>query len=329
MNARSFVAVVRGMSYNEGAPRVWGKGVKTLMKIRRSLTGLLLTAALLSSCAPIQQNEAGTSPSLSSMEPPTQTALKKKLKVDHIVVVVEENHSYRQIAGHKDAPYMNALMKNGATLVNHFATRHPSQPNYYDLFSGSTQGITSNKKPLKKFSTPNLASELIKAGFTFGGYSENLPKTGFDGVTDSKFKYARKHNPWVNFTNVPTSANMPFTSFPKDFSKLPTVSFVVPNMDHDIHDGTIKQADDWLKQNLSGYVKWAETHNSLLILTWDEDDMSAKNRIPTVFVGPMVKKGAYSPKSDHFSVLRTIEDLYGLPALGESKKAKALPVFKS
>jgi hypothetical protein len=284
-----------------------------------------LTLALLTACTPLSQGDSFGQPKPNVA--PAKTAA-KSLKVDHIVIVVEENHSYREIYNNPKAPYMNQLMNNGANLVNHYATRHPSQPNYLDLFSGSNQGVTSDKQPKTMFKTDNLAAELIKHGYTFGGYSESQPKVGFNGPYDHTFKYARKHNPWTNFTNVPASANMPFTSFPKEYSKLPTVSFVIPNMDHDIHDGTIKQADDWLKNNLSGYVKWAQTHNSLFILTWDEDDMSAQNKIPTAFVGPMVKKGTYTQKSDHFSLLRTIEDLYGLPAVGASKTANPIAVWK-
>jgi hypothetical protein len=251
-----------------------------------------------------------------------------KYKADHIVIVVEENHSYREILNNAQAPYMNQLMKQGANLTNHYAIEHPSQPNYLDLFSGSNQGVTNDKTPKHTFKSANLASELIAKGLTFGGYSEGMPKTGFTGPYDLKTNYARKHNPWVNFTNVPTTVNMPFTSFPKDYSKLPTVSFVIPSMDHDIHDGTMKEADNWLKDNLDGYVKWADKHNSLLILTWDEDDTSAKNKIPTVFVGPMVKKQSYAVRTNHYSLLRTIEDIYGLQPLGKSKQATRINIWK-
>ncbi|MBB6734371.1 alkaline phosphatase family protein [Cohnella zeiphila] len=246
---------------------------------------------------------------------------------EHIVVVMEENHSYREIAGNPDAPYMNKLMKLGANLTNHYAIEHPSQPNYLDLFSGSNQKVTDDL-PSHTFKTDNLAAELIKHGYTFGGYSDGLPKAGYTGPYDLKTSYARKHNPWADFSNVPASVNLPFSSFPKDYAKLPTVSFVIPNLKHDIHDGTIKQGDDWLKTNLSGYVDWARKHNSLLILTWDEDDRSAKNKIPTVLVGSGVKPQSYDVRTNHYSILRTIEDFYSLPAIGHSKEAAAIKVWK-
>jgi hypothetical protein len=232
--------------------------------------------------------------------------------IDHIVVVIEENHSYNQIVGSTDAPYMQSLIGTGALFTNAHGVTHPSQPNYLALFSGSTQGITDDscKNP---FQGPNLASELINAKLTFTGYSEDLPKTGYTGCSTKG--YARKHNPWVQFTNVPEASNRPLSDFPKDFSNLPAVSFVIPNHQDDMHDGTVKQADDWLKTNLDSYVTWAQTHHSLLIVTWDEDDFGKDNHIPLIVVGPMVKAGIYNENVNHYNVLRTIEDIQHLPLL--------------
>lgn len=247
--------------------------------------------------------------------------------VEHIVIVVEENHSAKRILGNPDAAYMNSLAKQGLNLTKHFALAHPSQPNYIDLFSGSNQGITDNLSH-PPTNHANLGSELIDHGYTFGGYSEGLPKVGFTGPYDLKTKYARKHNPWVNFSNLPASINMPLSSFPKDFSHLPTVSFVIPNMDNDMHDGSIKTADQWLKSHLSAYAAWAVKHNSLLIVTWDEDDTSQNNQIATMIVGADVKQGSYTAKTNHYSLLRTIEDIYGLTLLGKSKTAKPIDLWK-
>ncbi|GMK42883.1 alkaline phosphatase family protein [Paenibacillus glycanilyticus] len=88
-------------------------------------------------------------------KPTSQT----RLVPDHIVIVVEENHSYKEIIGNKNAPYINQLVKTGANLTNHYAIEHPSQPNYIDLFSGSNQGVTDDK-PSHTFKSDNLANEL-------------------------------------------------------------------------------------------------------------------------------------------------------------------------
>lgn len=252
---------------------------------------------------------------------PVKTAKKQSEKVilpriDHIVIVVEENHSQSQITNRSFAPYMNLLMNQGANFTNFHAIEHPSQPNYLDLFSGSNQGVTNDRIPASKFSSANLASELIEKKYSFIGYSEGLPLAGYNGESTGKSGYARKHNPWVNFTNIPKEANQPLTNFPKNFEKLPTVSFVIPTLQNDMHDGTIQEADQWLKAHLDPYVQWAKTHNSLLIVTWDEDEGTQNNTIPTFFVGPMIKTGQYSENLNHFNLLRTIEDIYGLSHAG-------------
>ena len=240
---------------------------------------------------------------------------------DHVVIVVEENHSYEKLIGNSAAPYINALAKQGAFFTHSYAVAHPSQPNYFVLFSGSNQGVTDDSCG-HLFKTANLASELVTAGFSFAGYSEDLPAMGSTACTNHQ--YGRKHSPWVSFSNVAKESNLPFTQFPKDYSKLPTVSFVIPNLDNDMHDGTILSADEWLKTHIGPYVTWAQSHNSLLILTWDEDDSSKDNHIPTIFVGSMVKPANYDQHITHLNVLRTLEDLYNLPYLGATNDVPAI-----
>jgi acid phosphatase len=115
------------------------------------------------------------------------------------------------------------------------------------------------------------------------------------------------------------------TLFPTHtFAALPTVSMVVPNLDHDMHDGSIAAADAWAKAHLSGYVAWAQRHHSLFIVTFDEDDGSQGNRIFTIFVGPMVKKGVSTQHITHYDLLRTLESLYGAHPAGNSLYAHAV-----
>jgi hypothetical protein len=241
---------------------------------------------------------------------------------DHVVVVVEENEAVEDVLGSPDAPYLTSLAAAGADQTNFFAETHPSQPNYLALFSGSTQGITNDSCP-HTFAGDNLGSELLAAGETFVGYAEGLPAVG--STVCSKGRYVRRHNPWVNFSNVPATSNRPFTDFPTDFSQLPTVSFVTPNLDHDMHDGTVAAGDAWLEANLGAYADWALTHNSLLVVTFDEDDGGHHNQIPTLVVGQQVQPGGYDDLANHYSLLRTLEDAYGLTSLGAS--ATVLPLL--
>jgi hypothetical protein len=98
-------------------------------------------------------------------------------------------------------------------------------------------------------------------------------------------------------------------------------AWVIPNLNDDMHDGTIQQGDSWLQTNLLNYVTWAQNNNSLLIVQFDEDQGTTSNHIATIFVGPMVKPGNYGEKINHYNVLRTIEDMYGLPHLGKTTTA--------
>lgn len=241
---------------------------------------------------------------------------------DHVVILIEENHDYSQIIGNSCCTYINAQANAGALMTNSHGVEHPSEPNYLDLFSGSNQGVTDDSCP-HTFSTPNLAQALIAAGLTFGSYSENLPAVG-STVCMASGGYARKHNPWVNFSNVPTSTNMPLTSFPTDFTQLPTVSIVVPNLCNDMHDCSPATGDAWVQSHMDAYIQWAKTHNSLFILTFDENSGTSGNQIATFFVGPMVVTGRYGENINHFNLLRTLEDMYGLPYAGQS--ASAAPI---
>ena len=252
---------------------------------------------------------------------------------DHVVVVIEENKPYSSIIGNTvDAAYINSLALRGAVMSNSYGTDGSSQPNYLQLFSGANQGVVDNTTP-QSFSTPNLRSALAARGLSFSGYSESLPFAGYTGSSATTLpgqnQYVRKHNPWVNWQGaasnaVPAAETLPFSSFPADFSSLPTVSFVVPNEQNNMHDGSIAAGDNWLLQNIDAYVTWAQTHNSLLILTWDEDDGQHGNHIMTLLVGPMVLPGFYPQAINHLNVLRTIEEMYGLAYVGNSAGVSAI-----
>ena len=271
-----------------------------------ALSSQVTSSPVTSSAVP---GPAGSSTSVGSSTPPTGPVP----RFDHVVVVVEENRAYAEIIDNAAAPYLNALAAGGALFTRSYALLHPSEPNYLALFSGATHGLTDDSCP-HSYAAPNLGSQLLGAGLSFAGYSDSLPSDGFTGCSSGP--YARKHNPWVNFPNVPASGNRTLSRFGSNYAALPTVSFVIPNLDHDMHDGSVAGGDSWLKAHLDGYARWASTHNSLLIVTWDEDDRSAGNHIPTIFYGASVKVGRYAERITHYRVLRTLEAAYGLASLG-------------
>jgi acid phosphatase len=290
---------------------------------------------------------------------------------DHIVIVIEENKDVEQIFGSAlEAPYIRKLASEGAVLSQMFGEEHYSQGNYFWLFSGGNQNVGfSDRVPSAAshadypFMANNLGEQLIKKGLSFKGYAESLPAIGsqvdFDppSCTGRSCIYGRKHVPWISFGNVPngtsieTSSNLRFADFPSDFSRLPTVAIVIPNLDHDMHNGASAQSmpagDAWLRDNLDRYYQWAKTHNSLLIVTFDENDdkrryqgltnpmidpggiyppadifheylLDLRNRIVTILAGANIKPGVYAEGRGvtHVNMLRTIEAMHGLPRSG-------------
>ncbi len=275
-------------------------------------------------------------------------------KPDHVVVLMMENYGYSDIIGNPNAPHINALVSdpNTALFTQSFALTHPSQPNYIMLFSGSFQGVNGdNISTNTPWSTCNLGASLISNGYTFKGFSESLSSVGSLATTAGGTNgYARKHCPWTNWqgtgTNqLPSSVGQKFTSFPTTaatFSTLPTVSFVIPDLGDDMHNPTILTAptnysvtaitngDTWVYNNLTNYINWAKANNSLLILTFDEDDGGIPNQITTMFIGQMVQGGSYSNHITHYNVLHTLEEMYGLPYCDSSAYATSITnVWKS
>ena len=247
---------------------------------------------------------------------PAPTAV-SAARPDHVVVVILENKNEADVF--REGPYLASLAASGTSLTDMHAETHPSQPNYIALFSGDTQGVTDDHCPVTS-DAPTLASELVAAGYSFAGYSEDLPEAGYTGCRAGD--YARKHAPWTDFSTVPAAANLPLSAMPADHASLPTVSFLIPNLCHDMHDCSVAEGDDWLRQTIDGYARWARTHNSLLIVTFDESESSndRDNHIATLAVGQRVTQGSSTRRTDHYGLLRTLEDLYGLPPLGNSAR---------
>ncbi|GAA5013763.1 alkaline phosphatase family protein [Kitasatospora paranensis] len=275
----------------------------TPKRTRRALTALASTAALAAGSLGLWAATGATAQAATLPAP------------DHVVVVVMENHAYSQIIGSSSAPYLNNTIKaGGANLTNSFGITHPSEPNYYALFSGSTQGRTDDScVGVGSISAANLGSELIAAGKTWASYNETLPSQG--STVCSSGNYAQKHNPWFGFSNVPTSTAYTFGQFPTDYTTLPKVSFVTPNLCSDMHDCSVSTGDTWIKNNLGAYATWAQTHNSILVVTFDEDNKLSGNKIPTLLYGQHVAAGSSSSSTyNHYNVLRTLEDLAGLSA---------------
>ncbi|HEY7992879.1 MAG TPA: alkaline phosphatase family protein [Candidatus Eremiobacteraceae bacterium] len=238
----------------------------------------------------------------------------------HVVIVIEENKSPSNIIGNDEAPYINSLASAGALFINSNGVAHPSQPNYLALFTGNVNwnGDVCPERGVAPTS-PTLGGSLLRARLSFAGYSEDLPRPGFAGCTGGAVNYgfSQKHAPWVGFHDVPPTRSLPLDRLP-GYDSLPTVAFIIPDLAHDMHSGSIGAADDWLRAHVGPIVSWSRDHDALVIITWDESDREFDNAIPTIFIGANVNPGRYGERIDHYRVLRTIEDMYGLRPIGNS-----------
>jgi acid phosphatase len=243
--------------------------------------------------------------------------------LDHVVVVVMENHSYNQV---RFQPYTASLIASSSTCTQSYAITHPSFPNYLCLWAGQTLGMTTNNCPPAgaPFMVANLGQACEATGVSWRSYCEDLPEAG--SAVCSSTGYERKHAPWTDFGNLDHMNERPLSDLLPDISAghLPRLAYVVPNQCHSTHDCPVETGDTWLASIMPALIT-AVGPRGVVILTWDEDDAMNQNNILTVFCGPMVKPGySHTSHVDHYDVLRTICEALGLPLIGNA--ALAAPI---
>jgi phosphatidylinositol-3-phosphatase len=234
--------------------------------------------------------------------------------LDHVIVVIMENHNYDQV---RLKPYTASLIANYSTCTQSYAVTHPSLPNYLALWAGSTFNVTNDDCPApgSPYTANNLGHACQAAGKTWRSYCEDLPEVG--SAICSYAGYRRKHAPWTDFSNLDHDNERPLSDLAHDIvsGQLPALVFVVPNQCNSTHDCSIQTGDDWLAANVPLLLQGIG--RGVLILTWDEDDDYSGNHILTVFAGPFVKAGySHTQTENHYSVLRTICDALGLAPMG-------------
>jgi len=231
----------------------------------------------------------------------------------HIVLLVEENHSYSDVVGSSSMPYLNSLISQYGLATQYFANTHPSLPNYFVLTTGLME--SNNDNFAGSVTDDNVVRELVKAGKSWKAYLESLPSPGYLGSDSGA--YVRQHNPFADLSDVQQSSTqaaniVPFTQFATDLANnaLPQYSFVVPNVNDDAHDGTLQQADSWLQSNIAPLLASSTVQSGgLLIITFDEsEDSDIENgggHVATVIISPQAKK-AYQSQTlyQHQSTLR-------------------------
>jgi phosphatidylinositol-3-phosphatase len=299
------------------------------------LAGMLLVAA---GCA-TGQGSVGTTPT----GPPT-TAARGAPSTGRIILVVEENHSFDQVIGAPQAPFLNRLAGQGTLLTSFFAIAHPSLPNYIAMVSGDTQGITSDCGGCN-VDAANLVDQLEQAGISWTAYMEDLPAPCSDAHNAGS--YAKKHDPFMYFASIRNDPGrcakvVPASRLDADLGagRLPRFVFITPNLDHDMHgageggddQALIRAADDWLRTlygKLAASSAWRD--GTRLVVTWDEGQgaggggrtgccggLAGGGHVPTIVVGPHVSTSRDATDYDHYALLRSVEVAFHLRFLGHA-----------
>ena len=242
---------------------------------------------------------------------------------DHIFTIMMENHSYNEIIGNSQAPYINGLASHYGLATNYFAVAHPSLPNYLAATGASTFGVTSDCTTC--FQTqPNIAVDRVEpSGRSWKAYMESMPSPCFLGDSG---EYAQKHDPFIYYNDIrlnSTECNkvVPYPQLSTDLASTattPNYAWITPNLIDDMHDGTVAQGDTWLSQNVPTILNSPAftQQNSLLMITWDEDDSSMSNQVPMLMIASSVGAGIRSAvRYNHYSYMKTIESAWGLSSL--------------
>lgn len=249
-----------------------------------------------------------TFPSIRAAAPPAPSK---------IAVIVMENHGYGQIIGNPHAPYINSLATADALATHYYAIRHPSLPNYLSILGGSTFGITNDCSRCH-VNKPNLVDGLETAGASWRAYMEGLPSACFKGTQFGK--YVKRHDPFMYFDDIRTNparcANIvPYSDI--DTNNLPDFTWITPNLCHDMHDCNVAAGDTFLSQQVPALLTGLGA-GGILFLTWDEGNTNANvgGRVVTIAAGQGAKTTTLDPTAyNHYSLLRTIEDHFGLATL--------------
>jgi len=266
---------------------------------------------------------------------------------DRVVIIVLENVDYERAI---QDPSLAELAKRGANFTNFHALFHPSYPNYLAMIAGTDFGLHRRGSYLgdRQVNFPNdpehktIADRLISSGLDFKQYAEELPAGtcpwNIPGlhVAEKRGNYARRHVPFLSFREVQekwcdrvirVDSSKADNYFVQDARKgLVAYSFYTPNMNHDGHDTNAEVAGAWVRKFLDESFPDKLRKGTLVVVTFDESGGNEDNRIYTVFLGEMVKEAsqqdpaALAKHYNHYSVLRTIEDNFGLAPLTENDR---------
>ena len=253
-------------------------------------------------------------------------------RYNHVIWVLMENESLSSIIGTPGSPYATQLARRCGLATDYSAITHPSLPNYLALTGGTTFGVTDDGEPATHpIAGASIFSELGTHHLTWRSYAESMP-TPCDTVTSGL--YAARHNPAVYYTAIRSTcarADVPMGPLETGalhralYGTLASFVFVTPNVCDDAHSCPVRQGDRWLSEFFS-VVLASPTYrlgHTAVFVVWDEGNLD--NVVPAIVVAPSVPAGRRSAAAfNHYSLLRTTEQLLGVPPLANAAKATSM-----
>ena len=293
--------------------------------LRTAGAGILVAISVLAAGAPT----ASSSPTAAA--PPRRAALcgtmareRPPLHIGHVVWIWFENKSYGGVVGSQDAPTFNRLAAACGIATNYLALSHPSLPNYIAATSGSTQGIADDNDP----SSHQLNVQSIFGQVPSRSYEQSMPS---NCLLANAGEYAARHNPEVYYVPIRAQClknDVPLSQL--DATALPRFSFVTPDVCSDMHDCSVSTGDSWLRSFLPRITNSRpyRSGQTVVFITFDESEFdSGPNHVPTLVLSEWTRPGTRSSVPfDHYSLLRTTEELLGAPLLGNAAHVRSMRI---
>ncbi len=262
-----------------------------------------------------------------------------------IFVIPMENESSTLIYGNMQyAPYINTTLIPMAAKATNFTDELPallpSEPHYIWMEAGTntfndTTFLTDNDASASNSTntTNHLVTALKAAGVSWMSYQEGMTANTCPVSSIGATYYAAKHDPFVFFQDVsgstPSTSNTycaahhkPYSAFVADLAAgtMPQYVFITPNLCHDMHgangcgssgtNGDIMAGDTWLSTELPRILDYANAHNGVVYLTWDEG--STNQQTAFLAFGPHIKTGPIATAYTHSSLVKSIAEQLGV-----------------
>jgi phosphatidylinositol-3-phosphatase len=310
------------------------------MTCRRAVL-VCAVAALLSGCGGQTTTTSSSAPTKAGTSAPCGRAAARSVSYSHVIWLWMENHSYEDIVGSSSAPYLNSLARACGLATNYHNITHPSLPNYIAATSGlggqALQPFQGDCNPSASCSTD--AMSIFAQVPSWRAYEESMPAAC---DRQDSGDYAARHNPPLYYTSLAgcQQRDLPLTTLSSDLTtdSLPAYSFITPNLCHDTHDCPVSAGDQWLASEVPQILdsRAYRAGHTVLFITWDEgkggsasdcatNEIDVGCHVATLIVSPSTPAGQRSGELfNHYSLLRTTEDLLGLSPLDQAAGASSM-----